>query len=107
MYDNVVVHYEIGKWVYPKLQETKLFAFVNLESAIGFYSYSDDKRIFECEMLHATTKGVQPSLLYCLNHIEYSEILKAWSKSTRIKAPKYPGTIFASAIKLIKEIKIT
>lgn len=103
--------YKIGEWVYPNVKYTDLMVFDNMYSAMTFREGSG-RKVFECVVKNPRKRGPfigweyveygssTPFDLNCL--IEYKKKKKGYLKGLYTSPPV--GTVFCSAVKLIKEI---
>lgn len=107
---GMYVRYKVGKWVKPKIKNTKLFVFTNIETAIDYASYQDwvdfnQLAIYECEVKN-------PEVQY-EKYVDSYKTLKMISGFPRaISSALYywsdeyviPDTVFCDEVKLIRKV---
>lgn len=94
------VKYPIGEFAYPKLKNSKLFVFGDLESALTFIDMGEE--VYACEVQNPSKAKL------CAKYspdVEDFWRLKAAKKSVRkISMPTPKNTYFCDAVKLIKKV---
>jgi len=115
---NLPVEYKINEWIYPNVPETKLMVFDTLQHANKWIDQDDVdvlrryNKIFECEVKKPVKKSIFRQLKGWLSN---KEIKRSINKCMKLKKNKKSylhlcdkppqGTVFVSAVKLIKEVK--
>lgn len=100
--DDLVVCYKVGEWVKPKKEYTDLFVFDNLSSAKCFAYKNGEEYIYECHVLNPRKKG-NFGLQVLKRIIQLRKAKKKWTHIVDYNAPR--GTVFCSAVKLIKKVE--
>ena len=103
------IQYKIGKFVKPKIKYTSLMIFETYEQAGDFvYKYDyDDGRIFEVEAKCVRKVGIIEYLCsdYFGRKVRKMIRLKRAKKAyTHLTSSSPNGTLFASEVKLVKEV---
>ena len=108
---TLCTQYKIGEWVYPNVKYTDLMVFDNMYSAMTFRE-GPNSRVFECVVKNPRKRGLfidwnfvdygydLPCDIKYL--IEYKKKKKGYLKQLFKSPPE--GTVFCSAVKLIKQI---
>jgi len=113
---NIRVHYKLGKWVKPKIANSRLFVFDSLDAPLiknvrkGCGCGCEYYEIYECEIKNP---DMSPMVLR-LSKIDTENVMNFWrAKKTgeddnkpwpRSYDPAPLGTVTASAVKLTKRI---
>jgi hypothetical protein len=99
------VQYKLNEFVRPKVKNSKLFVFCDLQTAKDFmsdYSYIVARRIYKCEALNATKcLLIGDSVRTILEFWKYRGVVRKLKTST--KTPP-EGTLQADAIKLLERV---
>lgn len=106
--EDFSITYKVGKWVKPHIEGSNLMVFDNLSDAIAFTEKDIGDRIYECAILNPSKTGIIFSSIYDIEQymkkvLKLKKMKKKYKHLVRGLTPK--GTIFCSAVKLIKEIK--
>lgn len=107
-FDSLSINYKIGEWVEPHLKGSNLMVFSNLLDAKAFANIYIGDRIFECEVLKPSRSGIMFDSITSINMlIKRITTLKRMKKKYKhlVNGTPPKGTIFCSAVKLIREIK--
>ena len=106
---NFPVQYKVGKFVKPNIENTSLMVFETYEQAIGFKNRYGDRggKIFEVETKNIKRFGIS-YYIYANNFEakiqEMINLKKQKKKYIHLTGQPPKGTMFASEVKLIKEI---
>lgn len=98
---DIGVNYPIGAFAYPKVENSKLFVFDDLQAAIDFSIGLLD--IFECEVINPVKYTGYIAKWYMTN-----DIMRFWKTGIAAEnaRPVISDTVLCDAVKLIREIKI-
>jgi len=114
---NLPITYKLDQWNYPNFKDTKLMVFDSLENAQNWLSQDSvfpnrNNKIFECEVKNPTKRSIFLRIVFadytCINKtLKMCITLKNKKKKYSQLCYQPPkGTVFVSALKLIKEVKI-
>jgi len=104
-----VVKYEIGEWVYPKVEGTKLMVFNNLKDARKFCYFGS--HVYNCMIENPSCSSVFVPYIGSIHSA--SVFLRKWNlirkkqkqhKKFFEKKAVPKGTVFVSAVKLLKRV---
>lgn len=106
------VKYVVGEWTTPRLDGTSLMVFDNLEAAKRF-AIGSHSLIYECKIKNPKKKGVfthwldvgsfKDEIPIEIQHqLQLKKLKKKYFCGDLYRVP--PGTVFCSAVKLIKEV---
>lgn len=111
-YNDFCVQYKVGEWIKPNMEHSKLMVFDSFDNAKRFYdienNYNTRLCIYECNGKNPSRQGLC-ILVGRIRHM-YDELLKI--KKAKKKVIEFynsfsftpPGTIFCSAVKLVKKV---
>jgi len=101
--NGLCVKYQVGSFVYPLVEYTKLFVFDSLWAADKFCSY-DWEDIYECEVINPSND----ISYYCPTIDDILKMAKARKNKKKFshltESIGYEGTVFCDAIKLLERI---
>lgn len=94
------VQYRVGKFVNPKLENSKLFVFGSLSAARSFAN--SDERIFSCEVENPSKAKLCCKYTHAVNEFWKRKSARKSVKNISFVAPE--NTYFCDAVKLAREI---
>lgn len=98
---GIGLNYIPNEWTSPRIPNSKIFVFDNLEDAERFKN--EDEQIWECEVRNPRKAKYYSNIPHLDSFWSYSPSKRvAIYKKTDSKVPD--GTIFADAVKLTKQV---
>lgn len=99
-----VVEYRIGEFVSPKIEESKLFVFLNLESAESFFCkegrFIHDLEIYECEI----DDKCEDEKSYFMGSLFRAEDKFLNNINHSFDEDYIDGTVFCEKVKLLRKV---
>lgn len=96
------IRYKVNQTTWPKITNSKLFVFDNLQKAIkevGFWNDTTKVRIYECEVANP---------ILCRNNVSFAvdlcDIINFWLYSTSAYKVVPDGTYLCDAVKITKRV---
>lgn len=113
------LQYQLNEWIYPRIDGSDIMVFDSVKSVENSKLFASKNRCFECEVIKPKRNGIFSIFMINMikwNDYEINRMSKIFDNITKLKknkkgylrysnyhlAPK--GTVFCSAVKLIREI---
>ena len=97
------LEYKPGQLVKPRVKNSKLFAFNNLENAKELNIHNTE--IWKCEIYNPERTKRVPFAMGVPSHLEKKHLEKIWKQNPKDKNCCFKGTILGDAIRLIEKVK--